>query len=364
MSAGAPTRARPSPGAPLAKRPLATTPASQSATLDDRCRSPSRRAGNGRAASRARYRRPRRAPRRRRRARRGSRAGSPRRSARRRSPDADSSSGWSAMTAPAAAIGVEIVAARAQTQWASVRRGVTEAQRPQPLDHALRIGLVGEGALVARLEQMHVHAPAGLARASGDRGEQRRPSTIAARWVRTARRKSGSRPPPRSPRRARSAPRCSSGGCEELPLRPGRARRRGSAAMRPASVAIDQRIAVAHEDGERHAHADVGRRAGDFARLLDRRHRPVEAGVVRHDRAGAAARRPPEGGERAEIGIDRRHRGEAQEPGLERLARRAERGRRQRPAMIVRVDERRHGEPPPRRRLGRRRDRGDRGRPR
>ena len=57
-----------------------------------------------------------------------------------------------------------------------------------------------------------------------------------------------------------------------------------------------------------------------------------------------AARRPAEGGERAEIGIDRRHCGEAQEPGLERLGCGAERGRRERPGMIMRIDERRHGE--------------------
>ena len=127
-----------------------------------------------------------------------------------------------------------------------------------------------------------------------------------------------------------------------------------------AGIAIDQRIAVAHEDREGHAHADIARRPGDFARLLDRRHRPVEAGIVRHHRARAAPRRPAEGGERPEIGVDRRHRREPQEPGLERLCRRAERGRRQRAAMVVGVGERRQGEAAPLRRLRRRRDCDDR----
>ena len=117
---------------------------------------------------------------------------------------------------------------------------------------------------------------------------------------------------------------CSStlgGGCRNVASTVARAAS-GSAAMSAAWIAVDERIAVAHEDGEGHAHADVARRPGDFARLLDRRHRPVEAGVVRHDRAGAAARRSAESGERAEIGVDRRHRREPQQPGLERLCRR------------------------------------------
>ena len=142
-------------------------------------------------------------------------------------------------------------------------------------------------------------------------------------------------------------------------LRPWRGRR-PAAPPGGRRVAIDQRIAVAHEDGEGHPHADVARRAGDFARLLDRRHRPVEAGVVRHDRARAAARRAAEGGERAEIGVDRRHRREPQQPGLERLAAApnevGESGR----AMIMRVDQRRQGEAAPLGRRRRRRDRRDR----
>ena len=71
---------------------------------------------------------------------------------------------------------------------------------------------------------------------------------------------------------------------------------------------------------------------------------PCEARVMGHDRSRAAARRAAEGGERAEIGIDRRHRAEAQQPGLERLAGAAERGRREGPRMVVRIDERGHGE--------------------
>ena len=137
------------------------------------------------------------------------------------------------------------------------------------------------------------------------------------------------------------------------------ARRLGQLRQDAVGRAIDQRIAVAHEDGERHADADLRRRAGDFARLLDGRHRALKPGVMRHDRPGPGAGRPPERGERAEIGVDRRHRRAAQQPGLERLCRRAEGRRRERPCVIVRIDERRHGEAPPRRRAGRGRDRRD-----
>ena len=48
-----------------------------------------------------------------------------------------------------------------------------QAERLQALDDAFRIGAVGEGALIARLQQMHVHAPPGLARRFGDSGEER-----------------------------------------------------------------------------------------------------------------------------------------------------------------------------------------------
>ncbi len=124
-------------------------------------------------------------------------------------------------------------------------------------------------------------------------------------------------------------------------------------------VAIDERIAVAHEHREGHAHADLVRRARDRARLLDRGHRSVEAGVMGHDRARPAARRAAERGERAEIGVDRRHRREPQKPGLERLAGRAERGRRQRAAMVVRIGERGQREKPPLRGARSRDNRGD-----
>ena len=85
-------------------------------------------------------------------------------------------------------------------------------------------------------------------------------------------------------------------------------------------------------------------------RLGDGVFRPVKARVMRHHRAGAAARRAAEGGESAEIGVDRRHRRQPQQPEFERLVGAAERSRRQRPAMVVGVGERRHGEPAARRR--------------
>jgi hypothetical protein len=124
-------------------------------------------------------------------------------------------------------------------------------------------------------------------------------------------------------------------------------------------AAVDHRVAIAHEHGERDAHADIRGRTGDFARFLDRRHGPVKARIVRHHRARASPRRSSQGGERAEIGIDRRHRGQAQKPGLERLASRAKGRWRQRARMVMRVDERGQSEAPSLRRARSRDDRRD-----
>ena len=77
-------------------------------------------------------------------------------------------------------------------------------------------------------------------------------------------------------------------------------------------VAIDERMPVAHEHRESHAHPDLFRRPRDGLGFLDRRHRAVEAGVMRHDRTRPGARGAGERGERAEVRVDRRHRAELQ----------------------------------------------------
>jgi len=110
-----------------------------------------------------------------------------------------------------------------------------------------------------------------------------------------------------------------------------------------ASGSVDDGVAVAHEHRERDAYADVAGRPRHLARLGDGVG-GVEARVMRHHRARAAARRAAEGGERAEVGIDRRHRRQPQQPQLQRLVGAAERGRRQRPAMIVCIGKRGQGE--------------------
>ena len=217
-----------------------------------------------------------------------------------------------------------------------------KAKRAEPFDNAFGIGAVGEGALSARLQEMHVHAPAGGARSLGDRCEKRVRAplrTVGAELHGEGRAldRLGNRLDPVDLfLDARQ-------GAEEG-RSDGVARGVGQRVKERSMVAVDERIAVAHEDREGHAHADLVRRASNRARLLDRRHGPVEARVMRHDRARPAARRPAESRERAKIGVDRRHRGEAEEPGLERLAGRAERSRRQRPAMIVCIGERRQRE--------------------
>jgi hypothetical protein len=63
---------------------------------------------------------------------------------------------------------------------------------------------------------------------------------------------------------------------------------------------VNQRVAVAHEHGERDAQADIPSRARGFAHFLDRRHRAVQARVMRHHRrrpgAGGASERGHGGG--------------------------------------------------------------------
>ena len=86
------------------------------------------------------------------------------------------------------------------------------------------------------------------------------------------------------------------------------------------------------------ADADVGGGARDLAGLLDQRRRAMRAHVMGHHGSRARPRGASESGQRAKIGIDRRHRGKPQQPGLQRLAGAAERGRRQRPRMIMRID--------------------------
>ena len=75
-----------------------------------------------------------------------------------------------------------------------------------------------------------------------------------------------------------------------------------------------------------------------------RRHGSVKAGVMRHHRSRSAARGAAESAQRREIGIDRGHRAETQEPALERLVGAAERSRRQGATVVVRIDQRRHRE--------------------
>ncbi len=264
--------------------------------------------------------------------------------------------GLVAMIAPAAAM-ASSSSSRAWTQWASVRRGREQAERLQALNDSLRIGAVGESALIARLQKMHVHAPACLLRPPGDRREQRVGTPLRSVW-----------PELHGEGRALDG-RGDRFDARELFLDVRHRLKELRFHRAPGAIgklrqdvrgrAIDERVAVAHEDGERHADADIGRGPGELARLLDRPHGPVEAGVMRHDRAGAASRRPAESSERAEIRVDRRHGGEPQEPALERLAGGAERGRRQRPCMVVRVDQRRHRQARAGRRHRGRRDRGN-----
>ena len=223
--------------------------------------------------------------------------------------------------------------------------GERQARREQPkrlqaLDDAFRIGAVGERALISGLEQMHMHAPAGLPRCFADRGDERIGTPLRTTGPELNRKESAL---------GLGSDRLDVGDLLYDPRHRGKELGLDHRAdvvrqfhQDAVFAFIDERVTIAHEHREGDAQADVPGGPGDFLGLVDRRHGPVKAGVVRHHRARAGARRASEGGDRAEIGVDRGHRGKAQQPRLERLAGCAERCRREGAGVIVRIDQRGH----------------------
>ena len=187
----------------------------------------------------------------------------------------------------------------------------------EPRGEAFAIVRVSERALIAGLEEMHVDAPAGSRGGVGNAAEQ---------FVRTPLRAVGAE------LHSESRTLDGRGDCFDARdlllrgwLRRAEARvKSGSRGFRQAverrlGGAVNEGIAIAHEHGERYAHADFARGAGEDAGLADGIIGRVKARVVRHHRAGAAARGAAERGERAEIGIDRRHRRQSDQPKFQGL---------------------------------------------
>ena len=232
-----------------------------------------------------------------------------------------------------------------------------QPDRPQPFRNALRIGLVCKSALIARLQQMHVNATASFLRAARDGAQQ-----FVGRPLRPVGSELHRERIAFDGLRDRLDARDLRGGVrhrvEECRLDGGamfwrQARQRG------VRGPINQGMAIAHEDRESHANPDVLRGARDLARLFDLTHRVMKAGVMRHHRAGAASRGATESCERGEIGVDSRQHAESKQPGFQRFAGAPKRRWRQRPCVVMRIGERRHGETSLRGRGRRRRDRRD-----
>ena len=185
--------------------------------------------------------------------------------------------------------------------------------------------------------------------ASRNRLRAARACTTAPPAGRIARRTSGWRPPRPRRRPARSASSTGSGGrrkrCADFLAR--LRRQRGQDRL---GRAIDQRIAVAHRDGEADAHADVAGGARDLGHLGRQIGQPLHAGVVHHDGAGAAERAARQRHRGGEIRIDRRQQREIGNPGFERLAGAAIGRGRGDAGMVVGVGERGQRQQPPRRR--------------
>jgi hypothetical protein len=158
--------------------------------------------------------------------------------------------------------------------------GERQALRQQPdiaqmPDDALRIGGVGKAALINRLEEMHMHAPARPRGSFGDGAQQ---------FVRTPLRPIGAELNLEGRALDCGGDRLDAcdlfagarHGAEELRLDDA-ARLGRQAREHRLGRSVDQRIAVAHEQSEGDADADIGGGARDFARLLDDRHRAMRA---------------------------------------------------------------------------------------
>ncbi len=211
-----------------------------------------------------------------------------------------------------------------------------EADVAEIANDAFREMLVGPGALIDGLQQMHVDAPAGQRRILGDRLQQRLRAPLHAGRAKLHvdlgtrdRRGDRVRQLDIGFRRHRRAD-------EQLLDR--LAIVAGETGQHRFTIAVHDRILVAHRKRKRDADTDVGRRARDRPGLLDQRHGAARAGVMDHHRRAAGPRRTRQRGGRGQIGIDRRAERGAQDPAFQRHAERAERGR-GRPRVVVGVDE-------------------------
>ena len=91
--------------------------------------------------------------------------------------------------------------------------------------------------------------------------------------------------------------------------------------------------------GERDVQADVARGLGDRARLGREIGQALDARIVRHGGAHAAARNAPERHRRGEPGIDRGDKGEVRQPRFERHVEAADLAQTRHPRMVVRAGE-------------------------
>ncbi|MEY9237066.1 hypothetical protein ABIF78_009389 [Bradyrhizobium japonicum] len=215
-----------------------------------------------------------------------------------------------------------------------------EADIAQPTHHVRKV-LVGPGALIDGLQQMHVNAAARLRRVLRHRLQQR---------LRTPLHAGGSK--------LHVDHRAGDGGGNRIgQLDIGLRRHRradeevfdglavvtGEAGENRLGIAINDRILVPHREGKCHADADIGCRPRNRLGFIEQRHRPARAGVVHHHRRATSPGGTCQCGGRGQIGIDGRTERGAQDPAFEGHADRPE-GRRGRARMVMGVDEGRNDE--------------------
>ena len=226
-----------------------------------------------------------------------------------------------------------------------VRTGVDAMRQRQPLReeadvaqpaHHVRKMLIGPGALIHGLQQMHVDAAAGSLRIFRHCLQQRLRAPLHAGG-------------PELHIDHRASDRRGNGvGQFDIGLwRHRRADKEildgltvvaGKSGENRFGVAIDDRILVAHGQREGDADADVGCSPRDRLGFIEDGHRSARSCVVNHHRRAAGLRRPRQRGGRGQVGIDRRAQCGPQDPAFQGHTDRAE-GRRGRAGMIMRVDE-------------------------
>ena len=240
----------------------------------------------------------------------------------------------------------------ARTQWASVsrsdRRPIASSISTMPVEKRP----VRPFALRRRLQQVHVDPTAGLARGGSHPGQKLVRTPLHSRRtvlhidlprhvghrLGHARNLCDLLVRGRHGRQPRGFDKCAGPGIESVEQR--------------GMVAVDPRVSIPQCHGKADRDTGVMGGAGDFAHLDLDRGSPHRPGQVDHHGGHPALDRVREGGCGGRIGIGRGHRGQLWQRGLERFQPDPEGRGRERPRVVVRIGQCRHGQQPRRRIVG------------